>query len=99
MFRGSGPGGVQTSSFEHLRGPIYLKLNRIEAKGGVGSEWKVSGPARAAGGRNSDFIRGFSRILQIEDRGLQPGFNTPRDPKGAADLQALPLPPTHLGAS
>ena len=34
------------------------------------TEWNAGGPARAAGGRNSDFIRGFSRILQIEDRGI-----------------------------
>ena len=59
MFRGSGLGDVQNSNSEHLRGTKHHKIHRMEAKGGVESDRKVSGPARAAGGRNSDFIRGL----------------------------------------
>ena len=55
----------------------------MEAKGGVEGGWRAGGPARAAGGRNSDFIR----ELQISAR-IEPGFDTPRAPLGAADLWA-----------
>ena len=53
MFRGSGLGDVQNSNSEHLRGTKHHKIHRMEAKGRP----KVSGLARAAGERNSDFIR------------------------------------------
>ena len=48
----------------------------------VGREWKVSGLARAAGERNSDFIR------ELQISAIEPGFDTPRAPLGAADLWA-----------
>ena len=60
-------------------------------------EWKAGGPARAAGGRNSDFIRGFSRILQIEDRGILSLDLTRLEPRRGRRFYGLaPLPPTHL---
>ena len=59
MFRGSGLGDVQNSNSEHLRGTKYHKIHRMEAKSRKKVEWNVSGPARAAGGRNFDFIRGL----------------------------------------
>ena len=51
------------------------------------TEWKVSGPARAAGGRNSDFIREL-QISAISGGILSLAFDTPRAPLGAADLWA-----------
>ena len=59
MFRESGPGGVQNLSFEHLRGPIYCKITRDGGNMLTGNRPEASGPARAAGGRNSGFIRGL----------------------------------------
>ena len=87
MFRGSGPGCVQNSNSEHLRGSIYRKIHRVEARSRPERRWKPSGPARAAGGRRSDFIR--LRIEDIEDicRNFEPGSNTPRAPMGAADCK------------
>ena len=70
MFRGSGLGDVQNSNSEHLRGTKHHKIYRMEAKGGVDFEWISSGPARAAGERNSDFIRGLQNsagILSLDD--------------------------------
>ena len=37
------------------------------------------------------------RILQMRIEDLQPGFDTPRAPMGAADLPAAAMPPTHRG--
>ena len=70
MFRGSGPGCVQNSNFEYLRGTKYCKIRRMEAKGGPETEWRAGGPARAAGGRNSDFIRGLQISAGILSLGL-----------------------------
>ena len=47
MFRGSGPGGVQNSNSEHLRGRKYRKIDRMEAKGGVDFEWASESGGRA----------------------------------------------------
>ena len=75
MFRGSGLGDVQNSNSEHLRGTKHPKIHRMEANSRPTSEWKPSGPARAAGGRNSDFIRGlqnFAGILSLDLTRLEP---------------------------
>ena len=70
MFQGSGPECVQNSNSEHLRGTKYFKIHKKEAKGGPEREWKHGGPARAAGGRNSDFIRGLQNSAGILSLGL-----------------------------
>ena len=59
MFRGSGPGHIQKSNSEHFRRTEYCKIQRMEAKSPPEVDRNASGPARAAGGRNSDFIRGL----------------------------------------
>ena len=78
MFWGSGLGGVQKTISEHLRGSIYCKTigwRQKAAKRRVETRWKSSGPARAAGGRNSDFIRGLqisAGILSLDLTRLEP---------------------------
>ena len=96
MFRGSGLGGVENSSFEHLRGPIYRKIQGMEAHSTVETNQRVSGPARAAGGRNFDFIRG----LQNSAGGLSLGL-TRLEPRqaGAADPSALTRKPPRCSCS
>ena len=61
-------------------------------------EWKPSGPARAAGGRNSDFIREL-QISAISAGILSLAFDTPRAPLGAADPSALTRKPPRCSCS
>ena len=88
MFRGSGLGDVQNSNSEHLQGTKYLKIHRMEAKGGKKNNRKPSGPARAAARPFS-----FAEALLNE---VEPGFNTPMR-RWRGGLPAAAMPPTHRG--
>ena len=66
MFRGFGFGGVQISNFEHLRGAIYRKIQRMEGKSqkktSVEVEW-----AGESGGREEieDFDQRSANFLAV----------------------------------
>ena len=91
MFGGSGLGDVQNSNSEHLRGTKHHKIHRMEAKGGKKGGWRAGGKPVGWRERRGGGILISSedcRILQMRIEDLQPGFDTPRAPMGAADLWA-----------